>query len=323
MSMTADQIVDRRRLRRKVSFWRFIGVVAVVLAVGGALLAAGVGNGKGGGFVTQPQIARISVSGFIAEDRDQAEMLAKLAKNDSVKGVIVAINSTGGSTTGGEALYEGLRKLAAAKPTVATIGTVGASAAYMAAIATDHIVARRTSITGSIGVIFEYPEVSALLDKLGVKVEESRSGPLKAVPDPFQPTDEKGKALTEEMVQEAKTWFVGLVAKRRNLDPQSIPGLTDGRIYSGRQAVDLKLVDQIGNEHEAMDWLVKERKVPAGLSIVDWKPGTQNSGLFGWLFQSMASSLGDPAAKISALLAKISQGLTLDGLLSLWHPASS
>ncbi len=210
MSMTADQIVDRRRLRRKLSFWRFIGFAAVVLAIGGAMFAATAR--QGGGFIKQPQIARISVSGFIAEDRDQAKMLADLATNDAIKGVIVSINSTGGSTTGGEQLYESLRKLAAAKPTVATIGTVGASAAYMAAIATDHIVARRTSITGSIGVIFEYPEVSALLDKLGVKVEDIKSAPLKAEPDPFHPTSDEARAVIQGLVNDTFGWFVDIVA---------------------------------------------------------------------------------------------------------------
>ncbi len=232
MSMTADQIVDRRRMRRKLSFWRFIGFAAVILLIGGAMFAAVANRNGGSGFATQPQIARISVSGFIAEDRDQAKMLADLAKNNAIKGVIVSINSTGGSTTGGEQLYESLRKLAAAKPTVATIGTVGASAAYMAAIATDHIVARRTSITGSIGVIFEYPEVSALLDKLGVKVEDIKSAPLKAEPDPFHPTSDEARAVIQGLVNDTFGWFVDIVAERRNMPRPLALTLADGRIYN-------------------------------------------------------------------------------------------
>jgi protease-4 len=150
-----------------------------------------------------------------------------------------------------------------------------------------------------------------------------KSGPLKAVPSPFEPADEKARALSEEMVQEAKVWFVDLVAKRRDIDPQSIPGLTDGRIYSGRQAVELKLVDEIGDERSAVAWLHKERKVPAGLKIVDWKPETETFGLFGWLFQSLAGAVGISAERISGLVSQISATLTLDGLVSVWHPASS
>src|SRR4029079_17679877 len=93
-------------------------------------------------------------------DNREVALLKRLGDEDAIKGVIVAIDSTGGATTGGEELYQSLRKLAQAKPTVATIGTVGASAAYMAALATDHIVARYTSLTGSIGVLFDYPDAS-------------------------------------------------------------------------------------------------------------------------------------------------------------------
>jgi protease-4 len=158
---------------------------------------------------------------------------------------------------------------------------------------------------------------------LGVKVEEVKSGPLKAVPNPFEPTDEKGRALAEEMVQEAKIWFVDLVGKRRNIEPASVPGLTDGRVYSGRQALALKLVDEIGDEKAAKKWLRQERNVAPGLSIVDWKPRAESGGILSWLFGSMASSLGVPADKLVSLFGQVSEGLRLDGLVSLWHPAGS
>jgi protease-4 len=326
MSMTADQIVDRRRLRRKVSFWRFIGIVAIVLAVGGAIVAAIGGNGPGGGFVKQPQIARISISGFIAEDRDQADMLDRLAKNDAVKGVIVAINSTGGSTTGGEALYESLRKLAAAKPTVATIGTVGASAAYMAAIATDHIVARRTSITGSIGVIFEYPEVSQLLDKLGVKVEDIKSAPLKAAPDPFHPTSDEARAVVQGLVNDTYGWFVDIVAERRKLDRPLALTYADGRIYTGQQALNIKLIDELGGEETAVAWL-GTKGVDVKLPVKDWEPQRPGKGPFSlsasvidWLMRTTGLAPAISPAMIDRLLP---DGLKLDGLLSVWQGSAA
>ena len=113
------------------------------------------------------------------------------------------------------------------------MGTVAASAAYIAGLATDHIVARGNTITGSVGVIFQWPEVSQLLDKLGVKMNEIKSGPLKANPSPFQPVDEAGKAAAEQMVAESQRWFVGLVASRRGIDTASVAGLEQGRVYSG------------------------------------------------------------------------------------------
>ena len=164
---------------------------------------------------------------------------------------------------------------------------------------------------------------ATLLHTLGIKVEEVKSGPLKAVPSPFEPTDERARAVTEEMVQDAKVWFVDLVSDRRKIAAGSVPGLTDGRIYSGRQAVELNLVDQIGDEKAAMTWLTKERQVPAGLKIVDWKPAQESAGLFGWLFQSLAGAIGLSAERIAGIAGQISATLKLDGLVSVWHPAAN
>jgi protease-4 len=134
--------------------------------------------------------------------------------------------------------------------------------------------------------------------------------------------DQRGRELTEEMVQEAKTWFVDLVAERRKIEPNSVPGLTEGRIYSGRQAVELKLADQIGDEETAMSWLRTERDVPAGLKVVDWKPKAESGGLFGWLIRSMADAFGISTGTIAGLVGQVMSTLKLDGLVSVWHPNS-
>ena len=216
MSLTADQIVDRRSLRRRLSFWRVVAFVAIALGIVAAIVLSAGRDGLAG--LVTPQIARVSISGFITDDRDQIELLDRIGKADAVKGVIVAIDSTGGATAGGEALYEALLRLSAKKPTVATMGTVGASAAYMAAIATNHVIARRTTITGSIGVIFQYPEVSQLLDKVGVGIEEVKSSPLKAEPSPFRPATPEALAVIGSIVRDTYDWFVDIVAERRGLE---------------------------------------------------------------------------------------------------------
>jgi protease-4 len=251
------------------------------------------------------------------------ELLDKVGKSSQVRAVILDINSPGGTTTGGEAIYDAIRRLAEKKPVVAVCGTLATSAAYIVALATDRIFVYGNTITGSVGVIFQWADVSELMRTLGVKVEEVKSGPLKAVPNPFEPTDEKGRALAAEMVQEAKVWFVDLVAKRRSLAPEAVPGLTDGRVYSGRQAVALKLVDQIGDERDAKKWLQKERDVAPGLYVVEWKPKAESGGILGWLFGSIASGLGISAANFISLFGQVSEGLRLDGLVSLWHPTES
>jgi protease IV len=316
----AETVIERRRLRRRLTLWRLLAVVLAVFFI--ALLATGNQRLAGSGSFL-PHIARVSVSGIITDDQKMLELLDKVGKSSQVRAVILDINSPGGTTTGGEAMYDAIRQLAERKPVVAVCGTLATSAAYIVALATDRIFVYGNTITGSVGVIFQWADVSELMRTLGVKVEEIRSGPLKAVPNPFQPADEKARALGEEMVQEAKVWFVDLVAKRRKIEPASVPGLTDGRVYSGRQAVELKLVDQIGDEKDAKRWLQKEREVAPGLSVVEWKPKAESGGVLSWLFGSIASGLGISAANFVSLFGQVSEGLRLDGLVSLWHPAES
>jgi protease IV len=316
----AETVIERRRLRRKLTVWRLAGVVLAVLLI--ALLMSGSERMAGSGSFL-PHIARVQVSGIITDDQKMQDLIDKVGKSDRVKAVILDINSPGGTTAGGEAMYDAVRRLAEKKPVVAVCGTLATSAAYIVALATDRIFVYGNTITGSVGVIFQWADVSELMHTLGVKVEEVKSGPLKAVPNPFEPTDEKGRALAEEMVQEAKVWFVDLVGKRRNIEPASVPGLTDGRVYSGRQAVAFKLVDEIGNEKEAKRWLQKERNVAPGLSVVDWKPRAESGGILSWLFGAIASELGVSADKLVSLFGQVSEGLRLDGLVSLWHPAGS
>lgn len=325
MSMTADQLVDRRRLRRKLSFWRVTGFLALFLAMVGALFA--LAGRDATPLLAEPQIARVTIAGFITEDRTQTELIEKLAKTDAVKGVVVAIDSTGGATTGGEVLYEAIRKLAAAKPTVATVGTFGASAAYMAAIATDHIVAHRTSITGSIGVIFQYPEISELLDKLGVNVEDIKSAPLKAEPNPFKPTSEEARALIAGIVKDSFDWFVDIVAERRNMLRGEAIALADGRIYTGGQALGARLIDEIGGEAAAIAWLAT-KGVDGKLPVKDWKPASADRGVFSFsnaLLAWFAQETGlSPDLLPAGVLDRIlPESLKLDGLLSVWQGSTA
>lgn len=318
MSMDLDGALERRRLRRRLSVWRIGAVLLGLVAILALIARAGGEDGLGG----SDQIARVAIEGLITDDRKQIELLEKLGESDRVKAVILAVNSPGGTTTGGESLYEAITALKAKKPVIAVCGTMATSAAYMISLATDRIVARGNTITGSVGVIFQFPEVSGLLDKLGVKMYEIKSGPLKANPSPFQPPDAAGLALAEEMVKESQQWFNALVADRRKISPSAVPGLTDGRIYSGRQALTLKLIDEIGGEKEALAWLAASKGIDAELKVVDWKPKSES----GWGFFGSRDSFADRLAALAGLdLAtrldknSVIQALQLDGLLSLWH----
>ena len=318
--LETETVLDRRKLRRSLSLWRGAGIAAVALAIG----ALAFGGDKLGKFSTEKQIARISIEGTIQESREQLKMLKDIADAENVSGVLLYVNSPGGTTTGGEALYEGLRDLMKKKPLVAQFGTVAASAGYIVGLASDHIVARGNSITGSIGVIVQWPEFVDLMDKIGVKVNEVKSGPLKASPSPFEKLDDASRKVAEGMVADGFKWFLALVEERRGVKTAEIPGLVEGRIFSGREALAAKLVDQIGGEDEAVAWLKETKKVDKDAKVVDWKPEAESR--FGW--GGFASFLGGKifgaqAGNLAELLFGDRQVATLglDGLLSVWHPA--
>jgi protease-4 len=319
MSLDTERILDRRWLRRRVGFWRN-AAIALGFVAAGAIAYTLTG---GQGLADRKQIARVTIEGMITEDRDQLRLLKRLADAKNVEGVILVINSPGGTTTGGEALFDSIRTIAKSKPVVAQFGTVAASAAYITGLAADHIVARGNTITGSVGVIFQWPEVSGLLEKLGVKMNEIKSGPLKAVPSMYEPINPEGRRLTEQMVAESQKWFVGLVADRRGVKTADIPGLEQGRVFSGREALGFKLVDQLGGEAEVVRWLEDSRKITKDLKIVDWKPRREQDLSWTRLFGQAAArmiGLSDEAARVVPDAEQVMRRLTLDGLVSVWQP---
>lgn len=322
MTLEADSLAERRRLKRRVRFWR---IGAILLAVFAITFGFATYNRD---FMARlginPHVARISVEGFISGDKQRLKLLSDLGENQNVTGVILHVNSPGGTTAGAEALYEALRKLNERKPVVAVFGTAATSAAYLAGIASDHIVARGNTITGSVGVIMQWAEVSDLLKSWGINMQEVRSGDLKAVPSPFSPADQASRALVQELVRESREWFVGLVAERRNLDANQLVPVRTGKIYSGRQALEAGLIDQIGGESDALAWLQKERGIAANAKIIDWNPeDSSDSSFFMKSLAGIAANVfGIPAERISLLLGDNNSLNQLDGLVSLWHPSS-
>jgi protease-4 len=320
MPVDTDLLVDRRRIRRKLTFWRLAAFALAAVAVIGLGLAFG---GRALIEAQRTHIARITISGLITGDTETLKLLESAAKADSVAGVVLAINSPGGTVSGSEALHEAIRKLVATKPTVATVDSAAASGGYIAAIATDHIVSRGSSIVGSIGVIAQYPNFTKLLDTVGVQVEAVRSSPLKAEPDGLGPTPPEARAALEATVLDSYAWFKQLVRERRHLNDAELAAISDGRVFTGRQGVPLKLVDEIGGEDKAIAWLVKTKNVPENLPIRDLK--RPERGYLRLPF-SAAAELARVAGlgALSDMLARPARALdvsTLDGLLALWQPA--
>jgi protease-4 len=312
MLLDPDAIADRRRLKRRLGFWRIAAIVLAVVAV--AALAARFGGV--GPSTAQPHVARISIKGMMLPDRPLIAMIDEITRSEAVKGVIVDIDSPGGATSAGEALYEGLRRLSTKKPTASWVGSLAASAGYMTALGTDRIVARRTALTGSIGVLAQWGDVSELMKMVGVKLEEVKSSPMKAEPTPFKPTSPEARAMLDRAIRDTYDWFVGLVADRRGLSRDKALELADGRVVTGHQALDLKLIDAIGEESVAVEWL-QSKGVPAGLPIVDWKPKRPDTP-FPWV-QSAAEAATAGITAALGLDGEIAAMRSLDGLRSDWH----
>jgi protease IV len=324
MSLDADLIVDRRRMRRKLTFWRVLAVLILIAAV--VAVAAAVGRGDvftaGGDY-----IARVKITGLIRNDQDRVDSLEKLAKS-SAKAVIVRIDSPGGTTAGSEQLHKALRGVAATKPLVVVVDGLAASGGYIAAMSSDHIVAQDTSLVGSIGVLFQYPNVSELLKTVGVKVEEIKSSPLKAAPNGFEPTSPEARAAIEALVKDSYDWFRNMVRDRRHMDDETLQRVTDGRVFTGRQGLENKLIDEIGNEKTALSWLEKEKGVKADTPVRDWQLKPRLSDL---TILHLATRIVLDAVGLSGLAERIDavgslqtlERLNLDGLLALWHPPAS
>lgn len=316
MTMQQDYLVDRWRLSRRLSFWRWAtaAVVLVALGAGGWRFAGSSSSGH-----LTPHIARLSISGVIVGDEATLKLIRDVA-DSRASGVILKIESPGGTTTGAERLYEELRRLAAKKPMVAEVGTLAASGGYIAALGADEIVAQGNSLVGSIGVLFQFPNVSSLFEKIGVQVETVKSSPLKAAPNGFEPTSEAAKQALAALVADSFVWFKGLVQERRHLTDAEVAAVADGRVFTGRQSLTNKLVDKLGGEREAVAWL-ETKGVAKDLPIRDWKRPT-SAGVLG-LFSSgsaLATALGfDVAASFLTRLDNASNGLNLDGLLAIWQ----
>jgi len=304
MTLNIDELIDRRRIKRRLTFWRTAAVVLAVVAIAALVsrfepLTAGA------------RIARIDIQGIILDDPDFVSTLKALADDPDIKAVILNIDSPGGTTVGAETLYEALRELGADKPVTATLGTVAASGGYIAAIAADHIVARGNTITGSIGVVFQSPEISGLLEKIGVRFEEVKSSPLKAEPSGYKPMSDAARAVEEALVADSYDWFLKLVMERRQMSAADARRVGDGRVYTGRQALDVGLIDALGGQDVARAWLESEHDIDPDLPVVDETPQAEEdtySGLLGL------------AGNIFNLKLSGKSGLSVDGLVSIWHP---
>ena len=306
-------------MRRQLMFWRAAAFVVLALAIIGLAWRFG---GVGTGSPLQAHIARVSITGLITGDDASLKLIRDVGESNA-QAVVLSIESPGGTTTGSERLYEEIRRLSTEKkkPVVAVVGTLAASGAYIAALSADRIFAQGNSLVGSIGVLIEYPNFAGLLDKVGVKFEAVKSSPLKAAPNGLEPTSEEARAAMASLVADSFDWFKTLVKDRRRLSDEELAKVDDGRVFTGRQGVPLKLVDALGGEREAIKWLENEKGVAKDLPIRDWKP-ERSLGRFAFFGSAAAVADGFGMTGLGATLRQselAADSRLLDGLVSIWQ----
>lgn len=310
MALDVDTVIDRRRLTRRVAIWRGLAIVIAIASV-----AAFVATREG--VVAGQHVARLNISGAMFAERPLLRAIERLRKDRRVAGVVVSIDSPGGTSVAGERTHDALRQLAEAKPMVTHIRQLGASAAYMAAIASDHVVAQRTSLTGSVGVLIQYAQATELLDNLGLQVSKVESGALKAEPFPFEPTSPEAVEQLQSVVDDTFEYFIDLVTERRSLSEAQVATISDGRIFTGAQALETDLVDALGGERTAIAWMEEERDLPTGLPVRDYRPS--DDGDIPLVTRITDRVLERVAGAAGITLAPLPPHGSVDGLWSLWH----
>ena len=298
MSQSADLMVLAHRARRRLVLWRVIALVLLVLLVGVLL------RGHNGPGLSSTRIDALAVDGLITDESRRIDAIDRARRNPAVRALILRVDSPGGTVAGGERLHDALARFAKVKPMVTVMGGVAASAAYMISVPARRIFASDATLTGSIGVILESPDVSGLLGKIGVAVDELVSGPLKGQPSGTSPLSAQGRDVLQGIVMDLYGQFVAIVAEGRHMPADRVRALADGRAYTGHQALPLGLIDAIGDESDARDWLAAHAGVPRSTPVytLQWQ---DKPGRFSFL--------------TGLLKTVVPQGLTLDAPLALWQ----
>lgn len=221
--------------------------------------------------INEDYIASVLIDGIIIEEEKRDKKLKKIIDDSHIKALIVNVNSPGGTVVGSEKIYNILRKISEKKPVVIVMGTMAASGGYLISLVGDHIISHNGTITGSIGVILQTAEVTDLAQKLGITFLNFKSGELKGAPNPTEKLTENMRAAVMENVEDTYDFFLELVAERRKMSLEEVRKLADGRIYSGRQALKLQLIDSIGTEDTALKWLQEEKKIDSKLTVKDYQ----------------------------------------------------
>ncbi len=244
----------------------------------------------------EPTVALVSLRGEISRSDAFVETLSDLQEDSGVGAVVVRIESPGGAVAPSQEMYEAVLRLRKEKPVVASLGSVAASGGYYVASAADVIVANPGTLTGSIGVIMQLTNLEGLMDKVGVRAEIVTAGAQKDMGSPYRALSESERAIFQTMADEVHTQFIDAVAAGRSMTPEAMRRVSTGRTFTGAQAQELGLVDQLGGLHKAVA-VAAERAGIEGEPVVD-KVSNQRGP---WWLRALLSDEPGTRASSSAL----------------------
>lgn len=250
--MKNDNFLVIQDFRKRITIWRIIAFVCLVSVI--FLATTNIFNTDKIKKFNNKYVARVSIKNIISSTSFLESKLKGLEK-DEVVAVILDIDSPGGEVVSSERLYSFFRNLAKKKPVVSVIKGLGTSGAYMVAMASDYIISRNTSTVGSIGVVLETEEITELADKIGIKFTNFKSSPLKASPNMFEKITPDVEMVTNQLIDDIYDYFLSIFIERRNIKAIEAQEIANGQVYTGRQALEFGLVDKIGGEEEAIEYL--------------------------------------------------------------------
>ncbi|MDI2112488.1 signal peptide peptidase SppA [Commensalibacter nepenthis] len=312
MQIESDLLLERQKIRRKLVLWRCIACVVFIVSI--VTIVAGSSLFKMGR--NTDHLVKLKIEGIIGSDvSKQVKLIDDALADKSVKGLILCVNSPGGAVTGGEQLHDAIMHFAKKKPVVVSMGGVAASAGYMISVPANRIFALNSTLTGSIGVIMQAPDISGLLGKVGINVDQLVSGPLKGQPSMVKPLSSQGREMLQGLIENFYDQFVGMVAEGRHMDIAKVRELGDGRPYSGQQAVKNGLIDQIGTEQDAKKWLIHYSKLSSDIKVIELK----NKKPSKWFSRFVGETLGD---SVNGFMHQVvyNDHENLDGAIAIWKP---
>ena len=252
-----------------------------------------------------PFIAKIYLEGMITSESNLVEKIDQLKQKQNLKGILLTINSPGGTFVSSKEIYDTLKFFDEKIPVAIYMKEVATSGAYLVSLGADQIFANAGTITGSVGVILQTADISLLLNKIGVSPLVIKSGDLKAIPNPLEKTNDEQIKYIKNVVLLMQEEFSKIVKLERELTWDNLEKISDGRIFTGNQAKEINLIDEIGAENDAIDWIKKKAGLDDNIKIIDY---AKEDSFFDFLNLKFLKKFNDMNVKLN------------DGILAIWTP---